>query len=217
MITHVEGAFPRVGGKPARPPSCPSLRPLPPPPQVLCSVPDVRGVLAEAARVLKPGGTLLFIEHTSAQSVRLLGVLEACGCRRCACPPPHQPHAQMARCLPPPPPQNRRAGRYCGARSACWSLCNACWRTTATSRGTPCPSSRSGLAAAAAAAAAEWRRGGSASTAPRSSRPTWRAWRGWAAAAAAAAALEKPESLKPAAPLPARAPTPSLLRAQREC
>lgn len=37
--------------------------------QVLCSVPDVERVLSEAARVLKPGGQLLFIEHTTAQAV----------------------------------------------------------------------------------------------------------------------------------------------------
>lgn len=37
--------------------------------QVLCSVPDVGQVLSEAARVLKPGGRLLFIEHTTADSV----------------------------------------------------------------------------------------------------------------------------------------------------
>jgi len=33
---------------------------------VLCSVAEVEPVLAEVARVLKPGGSLLFIEHTSA-------------------------------------------------------------------------------------------------------------------------------------------------------
>ncbi|PSC76561.1 methyltransferase 7A [Micractinium conductrix] len=33
---------------------------------VLCSVDEVAPVLAEAARVLKPGGSLLFIEHTTA-------------------------------------------------------------------------------------------------------------------------------------------------------
>ena len=34
--------------------------------QVLCSVPDPSAALAEAARVLRPGGRLLFIEHVLA-------------------------------------------------------------------------------------------------------------------------------------------------------
>jgi SAM-dependent methyltransferase len=37
---------------------------------VLCSVADVRGAVAEAARVLRPGGVFLFIEHTAAQLQR---------------------------------------------------------------------------------------------------------------------------------------------------
>lgn len=56
-----------------------------PRPQVLCSVPDVERVLAEAARVLKPGGSLLFIEHTSAAlQARLVGRLPSGAC--CAAP-----------------------------------------------------------------------------------------------------------------------------------
>ncbi|KAI3427007.1 hypothetical protein D9Q98_006950 [Chlorella vulgaris] len=39
---------------------------------VLCSVPDVEAVLREAARVLKPGAGMLFIEHTAAQGRPLL-------------------------------------------------------------------------------------------------------------------------------------------------
>ena len=34
--------------------------------QVLCSVPNVEGALAEVKRVLKPGGKFLFIEHVLA-------------------------------------------------------------------------------------------------------------------------------------------------------
>jgi ubiquinone/menaquinone biosynthesis C-methylase UbiE len=34
---------------------------------VLCTVPDPAAVLAEAARVLKPGGRLLFVEHVRAE------------------------------------------------------------------------------------------------------------------------------------------------------
>lgn len=38
---------------------------------VLCTVPDPRAALIEAARVLKPGGKLLFVEHVRAQDPRV--------------------------------------------------------------------------------------------------------------------------------------------------
>jgi ubiquinone/menaquinone biosynthesis C-methylase UbiE len=38
---------------------------------VLCTVPDVQPVLTEIARVLKPGGTLLFCEHVLSPEVKL--------------------------------------------------------------------------------------------------------------------------------------------------
>ena len=38
---------------------------------VLCTVPDMKRVLAEARRVLRPGGTLRFYEHVRAQEPRL--------------------------------------------------------------------------------------------------------------------------------------------------
>ena len=40
---------------------------------VLCTVPDPAAALAEAARVLKPGGKLLFIEHVRSQEASLAG------------------------------------------------------------------------------------------------------------------------------------------------
>lgn len=38
---------------------------------VLCSVPDPRATLAELARVIRPGGTLVFLEHCVADSLGL--------------------------------------------------------------------------------------------------------------------------------------------------
>jgi ubiquinone/menaquinone biosynthesis C-methylase UbiE len=38
---------------------------------VLCTVPDPAAALAEAARILKPGGRLLFVEHVRSENPRL--------------------------------------------------------------------------------------------------------------------------------------------------
>ncbi len=46
--------------------------------QVLCSVPDVSVALAEAARVLRPGGRLLYVEHVAAPPDSLLRVPTLC-------------------------------------------------------------------------------------------------------------------------------------------
>jgi SAM-dependent methyltransferase len=40
---------------------------------VLCTVPDPAAALAEAARVLRPGGRLLFVEHVRAENASLAG------------------------------------------------------------------------------------------------------------------------------------------------
>ncbi len=60
---------------------------------VLCTVPDQRSALAEVARVLRPGGRLLFLEHVRSDSPRLArwqdrlnrpwsAFAEGCNCNR---------------------------------------------------------------------------------------------------------------------------------------
>jgi ubiquinone/menaquinone biosynthesis C-methylase UbiE len=43
----------------------------------LCTIPDVTGSLAEARRVLKPGGRMLFVEHTRSPQLALGRVQDA--------------------------------------------------------------------------------------------------------------------------------------------
>lgn len=43
----------------------------------MCTIPDLDAALVEARRVLRPGGTLRFVEHTIAPGVRMAGVQRA--------------------------------------------------------------------------------------------------------------------------------------------
>ena len=86
---------------------------------VLCTVPDPEAALAEAARVLRPGGRLLFVEHVRSEDSRP-GPLAG---------PPREALALLRRRLPLQP-RHGRDDR---------SLAADAWRASSTER---CPSHR---------------------------------------------------------------------------